>query len=625
MYKGYLKSKGKKTVESFKETPENIVKFDTARRYDSYVGLLDDDYVMVDVDSIEESDLLLDIIEDLKIKCNILETDNGIHVYFKGYDIPANKIKWFTPIGIKVDIKLGHKNTADPLKIDGELRPWIMEHEELEPLPKWLYPVDKKYNPIDEISSGSRNQSLFNYILKLQSLNMSKPDIKETIRIVNRYMLDEPLPNNEISTILRDEAFLKQSFFKDKAFLHDKFAEYLISEYHIISIDDNLHVYDDGVYRAGNNQIERFMIREISNLKRGQRDEVLSYIKLKAPKKRMSSTRYICCQNGVYDLTDEILLPHSPDIVITNKIPTRYNEEAYSESVDQVLNNIAVDDSEVRLLIEEMIGYTLYRRNEYRGMFILKGDGQNGKSTLLTMIRNMIGRENVSSLDIKDVSRQFLTAELFGKLANIGDDISKQKVTDTSILKKLVTGDPTPVEYKGKDPFTLYNYSKLIFSANDVPKFDDTSQGFMSRINIVPLNANFSVKNKNFNPTIIDDLTKTEALEYLLQISIDGLYRVLDNRGFTKVASVERELELFAEDNNPLLSFAKEIEAPESLIDQEPKSIYLRYATWCVDNGIDALSQNQFTREINSMYKLKTKPLRVDGVLKRTFDYIDSK
>ncbi|WP_212746649.1 DNA primase family protein [Ruoffia tabacinasalis] len=613
IYKGYLKSKGKRAVESFKDTPENLVKYDTARRYDSFVGVLNEDYVMIDIDSIEESDLMLDIIEDLNLKCSVIETENGIHVYFKGYDLPTNKIDWWSPIGVQVTLKLGDKNTADPLKLDGEFRPWIIESDEHEPLPRWLYPmvkIDKERtnNPVDDIVK--RNQELFNYILKLQSVGMSTEEIRETIRIINQYILDEPLDNDEITVILRDDAFKKQSFFKGNTFLHDKFAEYLIKEYHIIKIDDNLHIYEDGVYKAGEDQIERFMINEIPTLKQNQRREVLAYINLRAPNKQFSSTRYIVCENGIYDADTEKLLPHSPNIIVTNKIPVRYDESAYSESVDKILNNISVHDRDTRLLIEEMFGFTLLRRNEIGAFFILKGKGSNGKSTLLTMLRNMLGKDNISSLDIKEVNERFKTAELFGKLANIGDDISKAYIKDTSVLKKLVTGEPVPAEYKGKDPFTLYNYSKLIFSANDIPRFNDTSDGFRRRINIVPLRAKFSSKDKDYDPTIIDKLSQPDALEYMLQLAIDGMFRVIDNKSFTEVEFVKQELQKFDEENNPLIVFIQDTDA---LVGRPTKEVYAEYSSWCEENGFTALGHIVFTREINKLTGLETKQKRLEN------------
>jgi putative DNA primase/helicase len=72
-----------------------------------------------------------------------------------------------------VTIKLGNKNTADPLKIDGKSCKWLIKTNDYNPLPKWLYPMEKKKksnprSPITEIDEGNRNQELFTYILKLQ-------------------------------------------------------------------------------------------------------------------------------------------------------------------------------------------------------------------------------------------------------------------------------------------------------------------------------------------------------------------------------------------------------------------------------------------------------------------------
>lgn len=187
--------------------------------------------------------------DELNIGCSVLETDKGMHFYFKGYDLKANKIGWYTPIGVKADFKLGVKNTAEPLKINGKARKWIRQNEDFDPLPKWLYPTSNHRNHLSGLQEGDgRNQKLFNYILQLQQLGMSRDEIKTTIKIINRFILSEPLPDSEIKTILRDEAFLKESFFIKNTFLHDKFAKFLINEHHIILIAGVSHIYKDGVY-----------------------------------------------------------------------------------------------------------------------------------------------------------------------------------------------------------------------------------------------------------------------------------------------------------------------------------------------------------------------------------------
>ena len=67
----------------------------------------------------------------------------------------------------------------------------------------------------------------------------------------------------------------------------------------------------------------------------------------------------------------------------------------------------------------------LYRDNTIGGgkAVILVGEKSNGKSTFLHVVKNMLGDKNIASLDLKELGDRFKTAELFGKLANIGDDI----------------------------------------------------------------------------------------------------------------------------------------------------------------------------------------------------------
>ena len=90
----------------------------------------------------------------------------------------------------------------------------------------------------------------------LQSEDFTKEEARETIRMINRYVLEDPLSDRELETILRDDAFKKPIFFKDKTFLFDKFAVYLKNNNHIVKINNQLHIYRDGIYVPGAMEIE---------------------------------------------------------------------------------------------------------------------------------------------------------------------------------------------------------------------------------------------------------------------------------------------------------------------------------------------------------------------------------
>ena len=617
IYKGYLKGNGKHAASSFKNG-EKLLSYHTVRKHNSFVGVLDDEYIMVDIDDMDEADILLDIIEDKDIQCSVLETTNGMHFYFRGYDVTANKIKWYSNIGIHADYKLGIRNTVDPLKIDGHTRPWLRRSNSPDPLPVWLYPYSKKDPDLNNLAEGDgRNDKLFTYILKMQSQGMAKNDIKETISIINNYILNEPVSKSELDIILRDEAFMKESFFIKGQFMHQQFGDFLINEHHICKIANVLHIYQDGVYSDDQEDIEGVMIKHIPGLKRMQRQETLAYLQLKAHNKNFSSTKYVPVKNGVFNLDTWELQDFTPDIITRNKIPVAYVPGAYYEVTDKTLSKLAVNDKKIRAILEEILGYILFRRNEFAATFILTGDGSNGKSSYLKIIRKLVGGENTASLDLKELDQRFKTAELFGKLVNIGDDISKGYIKESSVFKKLSTGETLNVERKGKDPFDFTNYAKLIFSANEMPRINDYSDGLGRRLQIVPFKAKFSASDPDYDPFITDKLLSSESMQYVLIIGLAALKRLLENKQFTKSKAIETEMEKYQEENNPIISFVnnEEIELERAVI----KDVYHMYKVYCSDNGYQSVSNISFSKQIRQLFGYTAKPQWIDGKTKRIF------
>lgn len=88
-----------------------------------------------------------------------------------------------------------------PFKINGEFRKWLkrVDETEIDELPKWLEASFKTDPGFTELAEGDgRNQTLFNYILKLQQIAMSKEEIRNTIRLINKHVLFEPISDKEL-------------------------------------------------------------------------------------------------------------------------------------------------------------------------------------------------------------------------------------------------------------------------------------------------------------------------------------------------------------------------------------------------------------------------------------------
>lgn len=620
LFRGYVKTKNKRCIEPFKNK-KDLKTFDEIKDLPEFAGILAKDTVLIDVDDQETSEIIYKIVQELKLKCRVYKTSRGKHFLFKNSTIKTNRTGCKLGIGLTADIKLGSRNSYSILKYKNQLRPILYDtkDKEYQEIPKWLTPVKSSFDFFNMEPGDGRNQALFNYILTLQSNDFTVEEARETIKLINKYVFKVPLSETELNIILRDDAFKKPIFFQGRTFLFDKFATYIKNNNYIVRINNQLHTYKDGVYINSLPEIEAQMIKHIPNLNRAKRSEVLSYLDiLIRDNTSMSDAHLIAFKNGIYNLIDNTMTEFSPSIVITNKINWDYNPEAYSELVDKTLNKIACNDPQVRALLEEAIGYCFYRRNELGKAFILIGDRANGKSTFLDMVKTMLGEDNIASLDLGELGDRFKTAELFGKLANIGDDIGDEFIPNAAVFRKLVTGERINVERKGQDPFEFNNYAKFLFSANNIPRMKDKTGAVQRRLVIIPFDAKFSPDDPDFDPYIKYKLREQECMEYLIKIGLEGLKRVLKNQKFTKSDRVEKELQEYEESNNPILGFFKEITLEE--VENEPtRDVYRRYQIYCSENNLQALSNIEFSKQVKAKFGFDIVDRKINGKKYRVF------
>ena len=629
LYKGYVETKGKQSIEKLKNRTKWKT-YEEVKNLSGFGGVLADDTILIDIDDSEQSEILMNIVEDLQLDCKVLCTSRGKHFLFKNHTIARNRTHVQLAVGLTADIKVGSKLSYEVIKIDGEERfcEWdIEEGGKYQEVPKWLFPVKATAEFVDMDAGDGRNQALFNYILTLTANDFTVDETRECIRILNKFVLKEPLSDEELEVILRDEAFQKPVFFMGSTFLFDKFAVYMKNTAHVVKINGQLHIYKDGIYTNGYKEIESDMIQYIPNLKKMQRREVLDYMELIVEEKEQSDANLIAFNNGIYDLVTGELKPFSTDIVITNKIPWDYNPDAYFELADKTLNKLACDDAAIRALLEECIGYCFYRRNELGKAFILTGDKNNGKSTFLDIVKTILGDKNISALDLKELGDRFNTSMMFGKMANIGDDIGDDFLqgSQVSIFKKIVTGNRIKAERKGQDPFEFNPFIKLLFSANDIPRMKDKTGAVLRRLVVMPFNAPFSkylpdgvTIDPDFDPFIKYKLIQKESIEYLIKLGVEGLKRVITNNEFTKSEKVQGQLDEYEEENNPIIAFIADCGV--DMIENEPTAdVYKRYQVFCAENSMQPMSNIVFSKQINKRLGFKVIQKKLNNVNRKIF------
>lgn len=632
MFKGYIPTggrEGKTPLEEYKDKTE-FYDLESVKKLNHYGGVLKDNIIQIDVDDEEQSKILYKIITDLEIQCNILETSRGKHFYFINSGIDRRKQGYYTPIAIKIDIGLGLQNAVIPLKIKGEKRIWAQQVNQLDQLPPWLMPMTKKKFDFLGMDDGDgRNESLFSYILTLQSNGLSKEQIKETIKIINKFILKTPVDEKELEIILRDEAFKKQCFFNGNKFDHSNFAKLMIQNNHIYRINYNLYVYNKGYYANDMRIIKLCAIKEYEKLTSKQINEVIDRLNIIAPEKEVSKANKIPLNNGLYNIDTRQLEEFTPNYISKNKIPVNYNPAAYDKDLDKALDAICCNDKSLRCVIEEIFGNCLYRENEFNRIYMLNGKGSNGKSTILDLLKSMLGGEsNVSSLALNELNDRFKTYQIMDKLVNIGDDIDYDIITKTGILKKLVTGETINVERKGKDAFNINSYAGLFFSSNESIFIRDDSDGLKRRLMNIPFNAHFTDENKDYSILSRARRGDTSFMEYMLKLSIEGLHRLLKNMSYTKCDLIIKANLEYQEFNNPILRFLNsELDSYDEILynpetnENSIDEVFLRFRSWCNSNNIKYdYAQKIFSGEVKKITGFDVKRKRVKKIFLKDND-----
>ena len=475
----------------------------------------------------------------------------------------------------------------------------------------------------EEVGKGERNDTLFRLACSYQEKGFDDDVLLYAVMAANKMSCKPPLPDDEVKKIVEsacrydkgksaamaayDEASDDVKPLTTKTF--NGFARLLIKEDHVCFVDGAPAVWDGAKYATGWNAIDRAILLRQDGCKAAKRREIRDYIERMAPSVEASPPSLIAFANGVWDM-EKGIVPYSPEMIITNVIPHEIDLSTYDKATDDFLNRIANGSEAIRQNLEEVIGLCMYRSNDFDTCPVLIGSGSNGKSTYIAALRNVLGSQNVSSLDLNIVGKQFQAGRLLGKLANLGDDISNEflKGDTISIFKKIVSGEWIYTDVKGASGFEFKPYCTLVFSCNEFPALGDSSEGTMRRLFPIPFNAQFSRSDAFYDPYIAEKVCTPEAARYLINLGILGLERIIKNNGMTP--NPERDAlvnDVRIENDNVLQWMEDDGVAPDDLNGSPIPRRYSQYCEWCKQNNVrNVAKRTTFTRRINNRFGFKS-------------------
>lgn len=212
-------------------------------------------------------------------------------------------------------------------------------------------------------------------------------------------------------------------------------------------------------------------------------------------------TDYLNCQNGIINLRNGELMPHDPNFMMSKICDSEYDvTHKKPERWLQFLDEITDGDKALQAYIQRSVGYSISGSNREQCAYFLYGMGNNGKSTFLDTLADMMG---TYALNVQP-DTLMLQSRLGSAGGGANSDIARLKsgrfITceeptegmrlNEGLLKQLTGGSKVTARYLYGDEFEFTPEFKIWVATNHKPTIRGTDFGIWRRIKLIPFEVN---------------------------------------------------------------------------------------------------------------------------------------
>lgn len=304
----------------------------------------------------------------------------------------------------------------------------------------------------------------------------------------------------------------------------------------------------------------------------------------------------------------EPLKPCDPRWFSTVALPFTYNPTAQCPTWDRFLAEIFEGDQERIDFITEWIGYCTIFDYEYRHQkaVILAGEGKNGKSQLVAVVRGLLGTNNISSVSLEDFGQPFGLEPAIGKLLNVAPEVVSIDRAGEAKLKAITGGDYLTVNRKYLKALNLKLTARLMFQTNEIPTILDRSGGMRRRLVIVPFDWQVPEAQRILN---FAEHFLLPELPGIFNRAMAGLQRLTARGDFLIPKRCQDVTDAHMMTSNPARTFLEDQCERDRTVCCSSTIMYQAYVSWFIDEGYPRallLAQPLFAREVERHYGVKS-------------------
>lgn len=261
--------------------------------------------------------------------------------------------------------------------------------------------------------------------------------------------------------------------------------------------------------------------------------------------------------NGYLDIDSMNFMPHDPTLPFRNVLPYSYDPHALAPCFTKMTKLVTGGDLPTIEVLLQFMGYSLANDTCWaQKALVLTGEGSNGKSTFLDVLKALAGKNNYASINMAKIDSDYNIATLDKRLFNISEETPPKAFIDNATFKNLTTGGTFLVRMPYKEPYEISNRAKMILTCNTLPETFDNTHGFYRRLLIVPFNQTIDRGSPDFDAKMGDKL----ALELpgIFNLVIQAYHRLTKAQAFADSQKIQDSLDEYRMENDTVLYWAKE-------------------------------------------------------------------
>ena len=305
-------------------------------------------------------------------------------------------------------------------------------------------------------------------------------------------------------------------------------------------------------------------------------------------------------ENGTIDLKTGRREKHDPRDLLTKIAPVKANRHAECPTFEKFLKRVAGGDPSLVKFIQRAVGYSLTGITTEQVLFFVYGkSGNNGKSTLVNLIRDMVGDYGLHTPTETLLVKQYDNAipadlaRLDGARMVTAIEANFNRHLDEARIKSMTGGEPITARYMRQNFFQFVPVLKLWLVANDQPRVRGTDEAFWRRMRAIPLTIKIPEAERD------PDLpTKLRAeLPGIVAWAVRGCLKWQRN-GLGMPGAVEHATKGWQKEMDALKRFVLEHLdiAPVSKIGAS--QLHNLYSNWCVQQGEQPLTMQGFKAKL---------------------------